>query len=81
MVQYEKGKWIVVSQEEFQEAKTEGFKVKIVFLQVAHLDHDPSNNDLSNLLTFCPTCHHVYDQRHKQLMRIASLCAASKGGI
>jgi 5-methylcytosine-specific restriction endonuclease McrA len=26
-------------------------------LHVHHIDHDPFNNDLSNLITLCPSCH------------------------
>lgn len=32
-----------------------------VVLTVAHLDHDPSNNDDSNLVALCQRCHLRYD--------------------
>lgn len=32
-----------------------------VVLTVAHLDHDPSHNDPSNLLALCQRCHLVLD--------------------
>lgn len=32
-----------------------------VVLTVAHLDHDPRNNDLSNLRAMCQRCHNAYD--------------------
>jgi len=28
-------------------------------LQVDHIDGDPTNNDPSNLVTYCPTCHRI----------------------
>jgi 5-methylcytosine-specific restriction endonuclease McrA len=34
--------------------------IKIV-LTVAHLDHDPTNNDYSNLKAMCQKCHNSYD--------------------
>ena len=30
-------------------------------LEVAHLDCDPRNCDLSNLALLCPTCHRMHD--------------------
>ena len=32
-----------------------------VVLTTAHLDHDPSNNNLSNLRSWCQLCHNTYD--------------------
>lgn len=32
-----------------------------VILTVAHLDHDPTNNDEANLLAMCQRCHLAYD--------------------
>jgi 5-methylcytosine-specific restriction endonuclease McrA len=38
-----------------------------VILTVAHLDHDISNNDYSNLRALCQQCHLRYDaKRHKR---------------
>lgn len=36
----------------------------IVVLTTAHLDHDPLNNDLSNLRAMCQRCHLTYDAKH-----------------
>ncbi len=40
-----------------------------MFLTVDHLDGDHRNNDPDNLMTLCPTCHHVktwiFDDRRK----------------
>lgn len=40
-----------------------GNMVKIV-LTVAHLDHDPTNNDDANLAALCQKCHLTYDAKH-----------------
>ena len=37
--------------------------VKVV-LTVAHLDHNPSNCDYSNLRALCQRCHLRYDAKH-----------------
>lgn len=35
-----------------------------VVLTVAHLDHQPENNDPANLRAWCQRCHMTYDARH-----------------
>jgi hypothetical protein len=35
-----------------------------VVLAAAHLDHDPTNNRLSNLRSFCQRCHLIHDRPH-----------------
>jgi hypothetical protein len=37
-----------------------GFGIRDV-LEVAHLDGDRSNNDVSNLAILCPNCHKMHD--------------------
>ncbi len=37
-----------------------GFGIPDV-LEVAHIDGDRSNNDLSNLVILCPNCHKMHD--------------------
>ena len=37
-----------------------GFGIRDV-LEVAHLDCDRSNNDISNLAILCPNCHKMHD--------------------
>lgn len=54
---------------EFEWAKANNKKPFILYLQVAHLDHDKTNNEASNLLTMCPSCHHKFDKAHKLMMR------------
>lgn len=36
-----------------------------VVLTVAHLDHDPTNNDPANLRAWCQRCHNTYDAPHR----------------
>jgi hypothetical protein len=37
-----------------------------VILTVAHLDHDPTNNDYNNLKAMCQRCHNRYDIEHRK---------------
>ncbi len=39
-------------------------KIIKVVLTIAHLDHDISNNDYSNLKAMCQRCHLNYDKKH-----------------
>jgi len=32
-----------------------------VILTVAHMDHDPANNDMRNLRAWCQRCHNTWD--------------------
>lgn len=50
----------------------------IVILTTAHLDHNPANNDRSNLRVWCQRCHNTYDAPHRQ--RNAWLTRARKRG-
>ena len=36
-----------------------------VVLTIAHLDHNPSNCDPSNLRALCQKCHNSYDAKHR----------------
>ena len=40
-----------------------------VILTIAHLDHDPTNNDPSNLRALCQRCHNRYDAKHRAANR------------
>lgn len=40
-----------------------------VVLTVAHLDHDPTNNDERNLKAMCQRCHNRYDVQHRKQTR------------
>jgi 5-methylcytosine-specific restriction endonuclease McrA len=39
-------------------------KVVRIVLTIAHLDHDPANNDPSNLRAWCQKHHLAHDHRH-----------------
>lgn len=36
-----------------------------VVLTIAHLDHQPENNDDCNLMALCQRCHNRYDADHR----------------
>ncbi|WP_148041392.1 HNH endonuclease family protein [Rufibacter immobilis] len=38
-----------------------------VILTVAHLDHDPTNNEDWNLKALCQLCHNRHDRKHRNL--------------
>lgn len=44
-------------------------KSVLVILTVAHLDHDPTNNDLDNLRALCQRCHNRHDIPHRKQTR------------
>jgi 5-methylcytosine-specific restriction endonuclease McrA len=43
-----------------------GYKCIVIVLTVAHLDHNPENNDYSNLKAMCQKCHNSYDAPHRR---------------
>ena len=50
--------------------------IKIV-LTIAHLDHNPQNNDYSNLRALCQKCHNRHDAAHRSANR-ARTCLAKR---
>lgn len=44
-------------------------RVTRVILSAAHLDHDPTNNKISNLKAFCQRCHMLNDRVEHQRRR------------
>lgn len=44
----------------------DGHKIIMVVLTIAHLDHQPENNDPANLRALCQKCHNDYDRPHRQ---------------
>jgi len=40
-------------------------KMLEVVCTVAHLDHDPENNEDNNLAFLCQKCHNNYDRKHR----------------
>lgn len=49
-----------------------------VVLTIAHLDHDPTNNDPSNLRALCQRCHLKYDAEHHAETRAKTRAAKDK---
>lgn len=47
-----------------------GKKVFTLYLQIAHLNHDKSDNDPLNLASLCPIHHARHDKEHKKFQRI-----------
>jgi hypothetical protein len=45
-------------------------KVITLYLQIAHLDHNKSNNDPANLQALCPIHHAKHDKEHKKFKRL-----------
>lgn len=48
--------------------------IKIV-LTIAHLDHNPTNNDPANLRALCQRCHNRHDAAHRSANRAATCLA------
>ena len=40
-----------------------------IVLTIAHLDHNPTNCDPSNLRALCQKCHNNYDKEHRKETR------------
>lgn len=59
--------------DEFMEAWAIRNKIKVraIHLQIAHLDQDTSNNEMSNLATFCPRHHLAYDKEFNRLKKLS----------
>lgn len=53
-------------------------QIKIV-LTIAHLDHDPTNNDFANLRALCQQCHNRYDAEHRATTRRQRQKGAERG--
>lgn len=63
------GAWIECDEFQLQWCKVKGIKPKRMYLQVAHLDHDRSNNSPINLKVLCPRCHLNNDKDIRAIMR------------
>ncbi len=63
------GTKFMIPDSEIAEWKGYGDKAYKVFLQIAHLDRDPSNNEYVNLKALCPRCHLNYDRPVNKLNR------------
>lgn len=58
-----------IPKEEIKEWKEYGDKAYTVYLQIAHLDQNRSNNNYENLRAMCPKCHLNHDRDHNTLKR------------
>ncbi len=69
---FDKNKIFVEADEFVQDwCKRNNIKLVKIFLNVCHLDHNPSNNTYSNLKSFCPRCHGINDAQHRHIVRIS----------
>jgi 5-methylcytosine-specific restriction endonuclease McrA len=68
-LEIENKKLLQIDQEEYEEAKANNEKVKKIFLQIAHLDHNPNNNKYENLKALCAKCHLNNDRNVNQIKR------------
>lgn len=57
------GPALILSPDQAEAARRDGHGVVKVVLTVAHLDHDPRNNEPENLAAFCQRCHLHHDRR------------------
>ena len=64
------GGHFLIPENEIEDWVSYGDKAYKIFLQVAHLDQDPTNNDYSNLRSMCPKCHLNFDREFNSLKRI-----------
>lgn len=48
---------------EAEASKAEGARLTRIVLTIAHLDHDPRNNDPGNLCALCQACHLRHDAK------------------
>ena len=65
-----KGAYVICDDFMKEWAINQGKKVFTIYLQVAHLNHDKSDNRPENLLTLCPRHHSIMDAEHKKLLRL-----------
>lgn len=63
------GQYYIVDEFTEQWALSQGKKVFTVYLQVAHVDQDKTNNDPANLLSLCPRHHAKLDRDFKLVKR------------
>lgn len=64
------GGHFLIPENEIDLWKSYGDKAYKVFLQIAHLDQNPSNNEYINLAAMCVKCHLNFDRKYNNLKRI-----------
>lgn len=69
--------WVKIDFSERAWYAERAYKVKVIYMHVAHLDNNKQNCSDENLSTKCPRCHGLLDKRHKALLRIAKLACTS----
>jgi hypothetical protein len=67
MFKTKSGNWVNIDPDEVQDYRAEGFRVKKVFLQVAHINNIKMDCNPDNLITLCPEHHLQLDKRFKIL--------------
>ena len=72
-----KRKYVVCDDFIEQWAKNQGKKVFTVYLHVAHIDQDKSNNDFVNLISLCPKCHTKFDKEYVKFKKSVKLAKES----
>lgn len=65
-----KGNYVICDEFTEQWAAANNKRVFTLFLQVAHVNHDKSDNRPDNLMLLCPRHHSQFDAHHKKLQRI-----------
>lgn len=78
-------KQLIRKEQELQQLKVESEKLKVdyaemegekpfqIVLTIAHLDHNPQNNNPDNLRALCQKCHNNYDKEHRKQTRAKTL--------
>lgn len=61
-LKYREARYLVKHCNEHNE---DDYKLIIIILTIAHLDHDINNNDYSNLKAMCQRCHNRYDMSNR----------------
>lgn len=64
-----KGDFIISVGMQQEADELDGEKLFRIVLTIAHLDHNPQNNDFSNLRALCQKCHNNYDKEHRKETR------------
>jgi 5-methylcytosine-specific restriction endonuclease McrA len=66
------GKKFEIDKDDVEFTKSKGIKVRILFLTVAHINHNKSDNRNENLLSLCSSCHSKFDAAHKRILRMSN---------
>lgn len=64
------GNWIECDEFMIRWCNENSIKIKKMFLQISHKDHDTLNNSPENLQAVCPRCHLKFDKDLRIAKRI-----------